>query len=46
MRAAVMEAVRQPLVVKEMPDPECAPNGVILRSEIGSGSDWFPRCRS
>jgi D-arabinose 1-dehydrogenase-like Zn-dependent alcohol dehydrogenase len=42
MRAAVMEAVRKPLVVKEMPDPACPPNGVILRSEAEGicRSDW------
>jgi D-arabinose 1-dehydrogenase-like Zn-dependent alcohol dehydrogenase len=42
MRAAVMEAVRQPLVVKEMPDPECPSNGVVLRSEAEGicRSDW------
>src|SRR5216683_1744160 len=42
MRAAVMEAVRQPLVVKEMPDPECASDGVVLRSEAEGicRSDW------
>jgi D-arabinose 1-dehydrogenase-like Zn-dependent alcohol dehydrogenase len=42
MRAAVMEAVRKPLVVKEMPDPQCPPNGVILRAEAEGicRSDW------
>jgi len=34
MRAAVMEAVRKPLIVKEMPDPKCPADGVILRSEV------------
>ena len=33
MRAAVMEAVRKPLVVKEVPDPKCPPDGVIIRAE-------------
>jgi alcohol dehydrogenase len=42
MRAAVMEAVRKPLVVKDMPDPSCPPDGVILRSEAEGicRSDW------
>ena len=42
MRAAVMEAVRKPLVVKEVPDPKCQPNGVILRAEAEGvcRSDW------
>jgi D-arabinose 1-dehydrogenase-like Zn-dependent alcohol dehydrogenase len=37
-----MEAVRKPLVVKEMPDPKCPPNGVILRAEAEGvcRSDW------
>jgi len=42
MKAAVMEAVRKPLVVKEMPDPKCPSDGVILRSEAEGicRSDW------
>jgi D-arabinose 1-dehydrogenase-like Zn-dependent alcohol dehydrogenase len=42
MRAAVMEAVRKPLVVKEVPDPKCPPNGVIVRTEAEGicRSDW------
>jgi D-arabinose 1-dehydrogenase-like Zn-dependent alcohol dehydrogenase len=42
MRAAVMEAVRKPLVVKEVPDPSCPANGVILRAEAEGvcRSDW------
>ena len=42
MRAAVMEAVRKPLVVKDMPDPKCPPNGVIIRAEAEGvcRSDW------
>jgi D-arabinose 1-dehydrogenase-like Zn-dependent alcohol dehydrogenase len=42
MRAAVLEAVRKPLVVKDMPDPKCPPNGVILRAEAEGicRSDW------
>ena len=42
MRAAVMEALRQPLVVKEVPDPQCPPNGAIIRTEAEGvcRSDW------
>jgi alcohol dehydrogenase len=42
MRAAVMEAVGKPLVVKEMPDPQCMPNGAIVRVEANGicRSDW------
>jgi len=42
MRAAVMEAVRKPLVVKEVADPKCPANGVILRAEAEGvcRSDW------
>jgi D-arabinose 1-dehydrogenase-like Zn-dependent alcohol dehydrogenase len=42
MRAAVMEAVRKPLVVKEVPDPKCPPDGAIIRSEAEGvcRSDW------
>ncbi|HKV53599.1 MAG TPA: alcohol dehydrogenase catalytic domain-containing protein, partial [Candidatus Binataceae bacterium] len=42
MRAAVMEGVRKPLVVKDVPDPKCPPNGVILRAEAEGicRSDW------
>ena len=42
MRAAVMEAVRQPLVVREMPDPDTPPNGVRLRVEANGicRTDW------
>ncbi|MGH7863675.1 MAG: zinc-dependent alcohol dehydrogenase family protein [Candidatus Binataceae bacterium] len=42
MRAAVFEATRKPLVVKEMPDPKCAPNGAIVRVEANGvcRSDW------
>jgi D-arabinose 1-dehydrogenase-like Zn-dependent alcohol dehydrogenase len=37
-----MEAVRKPLVVKEVPDPKCRRNGVILRAEAEGicRSDW------
>ncbi|EJL31390.1 alcohol dehydrogenase catalytic domain-containing protein [Brevibacillus sp. BC25] len=33
MRAAVLEAYNQPLVVKQVADPELAPDGVILKLE-------------
>jgi len=42
MKAMVMEAVGKPMVVKEVPEPKCPPDGVIVRVE-GSGicrSDW------
>jgi len=37
-----MEAVRQPLVVREMPDPDTPPNGVRLRVEANGicRTDW------
>ena len=34
MRAAVMEGIRKPLVVRDMPDPTPAPNGVVVLSLI------------
>ena len=42
MKAAVVEAFSKPLVVKEVPDPACPPNGVIVRSEAEGicRSDW------
>jgi len=42
MKAAVMEAVRKPLVVKDVPDPSCPTNGVIIRAEAEGvcRSDW------
>ena len=42
MKAAVMEGVRQPLVVREVDDPTPAPNGVVLRVEANGicRSDW------
>jgi D-arabinose 1-dehydrogenase-like Zn-dependent alcohol dehydrogenase len=42
MRAAVLEALRKPLVVKEMPDPQCPPNGAVIRTEAEGvcRSDW------
>ena len=42
MKAMVMEAVGKPMVVKEVPEPKCPPDGAIMRVE-GSGicrSDW------
>jgi D-arabinose 1-dehydrogenase-like Zn-dependent alcohol dehydrogenase len=42
MRAAVMEGLRRPLVVKDVPDPTLDPNGVILRVEANGicRTDW------
>jgi len=42
MRAAVMEGIRKPLVVRDMPDPTPAPNGVVVRVEANGicRSDW------
>ena len=42
MRAAVIEGIRKPLVVKEMPDPACPPHGVIVRVEANGicRTDW------
>jgi D-arabinose 1-dehydrogenase-like Zn-dependent alcohol dehydrogenase len=42
MRAAVVEEIRKPLVVREVPDPECAADGAIVR--VGANgicrTDW------
>ena len=42
MRAAVFEATKKPLVVKDVPDPSCAPNGAVIRVEANGicRSDW------
>lgn len=42
MKAAVMEAIRKPLVVRDFPDPACPPNGVIIKTaaEGVCRSDW------
>ena len=42
MRAAVMDGVREPLVVREVPDPECAADGAVIRVEANGicRSDW------
>ena len=42
MRAAVMEAVRAPLVVREVPEPACPRDGAIVRVEANGvcRSDW------
>src|SRR5262249_14412038 len=42
MRAAVMEGIRQPLVVRDVPDPTPPANGVVLRVEANGicRSDW------
>jgi D-arabinose 1-dehydrogenase-like Zn-dependent alcohol dehydrogenase len=42
MKAMVLEAYSEPMVVKEFPNPQCPPHGAIVRVE-GSGicrSDW------
>jgi D-arabinose 1-dehydrogenase-like Zn-dependent alcohol dehydrogenase len=42
MRAAVVEELNKPLIVRNIPDPECAPDGAIIR--IGANgicrTDW------
>jgi len=42
MRAAVMEAIRKPLTVREVPDPQLPRDGAIIRSEAEGvcRSDW------
>jgi D-arabinose 1-dehydrogenase-like Zn-dependent alcohol dehydrogenase len=42
MKAAVMEGIRQPLVVREVPDPSLPANGVVVRVEANGicRSDW------
>ena len=42
MKAAVFEATKKPLVVKDLPDPECAPNGAIITVHANGvcRSDW------
>lgn len=42
MKAAVMEGVRQPLVVREVQDPQCSAHGIIVRVEANGicRSDW------
>ena len=42
MKAAVLEAIRKPLVVKNVPDPQLPPDGAILRTEAEGvcRSDW------
>ena len=42
MRAAVMEGIRQPLVVRNMPDPTPQANGAVIRVEANGicRSDW------
>lgn len=42
MRAAVMEGLRQPLVVREVPDPTPDPSGIVLRVEANGicRTDW------
>src|SRR5689334_21059606 len=42
MRAAVVEELGKPLVVREVPDPRCPPDGVVVR--VGANgicrTDW------
>ncbi|AJC52639.1 alcohol dehydrogenase catalytic domain-containing protein [Streptomyces sp. 769] len=42
MRAAVIEEFNKPLVIRDVPDPECPPDGAILR--VGANgicrTDW------
>ncbi|WP_435167664.1 zinc-dependent alcohol dehydrogenase family protein [Paenibacillus glycanilyticus] len=42
MKAAVMEAFNQPLVIKQVADPELTPNGVVLKLQATGvcRSDW------
>src|SRR5205085_4150638 len=42
MKAAVMEGIRQPLVVREVPDPKPPEGGVVVRVEANGicRSDW------
>lgn len=42
MKAAVFEATKKPLVVKDVPDPECTPDGAIIQVEANGvcRSDW------
>ncbi len=42
MRAATMTGVREPLQVMDLPDPDCAPHGAIVRVEANGvcRSDW------
>lgn len=42
MKALVLEDFKKPLIVREMPDPECTPDGVVLRVEANGvcRSDW------
>jgi len=42
MKAAVMEGIRQPLVVRDVPDPKPPDNGVVVRVEANGicRSDW------
>ncbi|WP_408010398.1 alcohol dehydrogenase catalytic domain-containing protein [Pseudalkalibacillus sp. A8] len=42
MKALVLEEIRKPMTVREMPDPGCTPEGVIIRVEANGvcRSDW------
>jgi NADPH:quinone reductase-like Zn-dependent oxidoreductase len=42
MRAAVVEQIGEPLVVRDVPDPECASDGAIVRMGANGicRTDW------
>ncbi|WP_110929661.1 zinc-dependent alcohol dehydrogenase family protein [Bacillus massiliglaciei] len=42
MKALVMEELKKPLVIRDMPDPVCSPDGAIIRVEANGvcRSDW------
>ncbi len=42
MKAAVFEATKKPLAVKNVPDPQCAPDGAIITTKANGvcRSDW------
>ena len=42
MKAAVFQGTKKPLVVQDVPDPVCAPNGALIRVEANGvcRSDW------
>jgi len=43
MKAAVMEGIREPLVIRDVPDPRPPDNGVVVRVEAKrSSAPWRP----
>ncbi|SEB14729.1 alcohol dehydrogenase, propanol-preferring [Thalassobacillus cyri] len=42
MKALVLEELKKPMVIREMPDPECSEEGVVIRVEANGvcRSDW------